>query len=1806
MIESLEGRVLLAVPPVPVIVSPGDVSGPGPVLDSTIPESFTWNTSTGATSYGFRIINVATGFTAYSNTVTGTSYSLPANTLGNGTTYDWYMYAVNGSGNSANSPALYFQTIPLGTPTIISPGDVSPGPVLDSTLAQTFTWTAVPRATTYGLRIVNAAGGIGSVYSATVTGTSCSVPANTLGNGGSYDWYLYAINGSGNSADSVALYFQTLSLGTPTIISPGDVSPGPVLDSTLAQTFSWNAVPRATSYGLSIVNAAGGIGSVYSATVTGTSCSVPANTLGNGGSYDWYMYAINGSGNSADSAALYFQTLPLGTPTIISPGDVSPGPVLDSTIAQPFTWSAVPRATSYGLRIVNAAGGIGSVYSATVTGTSCSVPANTLGNGGSYDWYMYAINGSGNSADSAALYFQTLPIDTPTIVSPGDVSPSGPSFAANQPLAFSWNAVSRATSYGLHIHNMADTYGFNDKNYTVTGTSYTLAANTLSNGLAYDWYIYAINGSGDSANSSVLYFQTVPLPPPAITSPGSTTPSGPMIDTYSAQSFAWSNVTGATKYGLYIYDISAGAMGYSNTTLTGTPFSLPADTLQPGHAFDWYMTSFNGSGETVASSPLYFQTPILATPTTASPGNTTSPGPALSATSAQTFSWTAVSGATHYGLYIEDLGTSTTVYSSTTLTGTSYSLPANTLANGDSYSWTLTAINNAGTSPESVARYFTTTALATPTTTSPGTTTPAGPVLSPTTAQTFSWSAVTGATSYGLYIRDVATGTTVFSRTTLTGTSFSLPANTLGNGYSYVWTLTAINGAGPSAESAARYFQTPALAIPTITSPGDPTPPGPTLAATSAQTLSWSPVTGISRFALTIRDTSINAVVYTLNTLTGTSFSLPANALGNGHAYSWTLASVNSAGAGAESSPRYFQTSALAAPVPASPGDASPSGPVLTADQPHLFTWSSVAGATSYALYILDASTSTTVYSNTSLTGTSLSLPANSIQYGNTYYWFMTSANGAGSGGNSSPLYFQTTTPPTPTVNTPGEATAPGDVRAADSAQTFTWISVSGATQYRLQVFDITTNLQVYSNATINTSIIVSSGTFGTGDSFRWSVTSINGAGESGPSDYNYFQTVAPPAPVINLPAEAAAPGDVQAADIAQTFTWNIVSGATSYGVYIYDLTLNELVYSSTSVNASISVSANTLANGDAFRWWVTGINSAGESAPSAYYYFQTITPGAPTTTSPGSLSSPGNTITGQTAVFSWNVISGASRYGLYIWDTATDQLVYSNLTITATSFSNPAGSLQLGHSYRWAVTGINGAGESAPAAYRYFQTPAPVPPNVPTTNFPGLSTLPAGQVTSLTPTFSWNSATNAATYGLYIIDTSSGQQVYSNVNLTGTSFILPALTLAYSHTYRWFMVAFSDAAVSSNPSTDRYFVTPDPSVPSAVFASSGSLLEGSPITISFSSQSDTYPADAAAGYVYSYDLNGDGVYEIADVPNASWQVTFPDEGAYTVGGRIKDADGHTASYTLQLVVGDVPPTIALSGGNSVNAGAAYTLTLGAVTEAGTDTVTQYIVDWGDGTTPDTFDSAGDKSHVYATAGTRQILVSLVDGDGTHAAAGTHSVQVLPNTIARIAGRLFNDTNANGRLDPGEKPIAGKTVFLDANGNGVFNTGELKTVTNAAGNYVFLNVPVGHYAVLPLPVTGMRLSKPAAQAALPILAAGSSVVNWNLGLTARPLITGIVFNDANHNGKLDVGETGIANARVYLDIDNNHAFSSGDISVLTDANGNFSLLPLKPGKYTLRVVTPAGRTMTLPASGSYTFTIRAGQTISNRNFGLRH
>src|SRR5207247_1940565 len=135
-----------------------------------------------------------------------------------------------------------------------------------------------------------------------------------------------------------------------------------------------------------------------------------------------------------------------------------------------------------------------------------------------------------------------------------------------------------------------------------------------------------------------------------------------------------------------------------------------------------------------------------------------------------------------------------------------------------------------------------------------------------------------------------------------------------------------------------------------------------------------------------------------------------------------------------------------------------------------------------------------------------------------------------------------------------------------------------------------------------------------------------------------------------------------------------------------------------------------------------------------------------------------------------------------------------------------------------------------------------------------------------------------------------------------------------------------------------------------------------------------------------------------------SFDCTYADgPSSHNPSVTVSDGDGGSDSDSVAVTVTNVAPTIAVSGNASVNEGSVYTLTLGAVTDPGTEPVTSYVVHWGDGS-DNTYGANGAKTHTYADGDAdRPITVDLVDEDGTFLDRGNAKTVHVDNVAPSIA-----------------------------------------------------------------------------------------------------------------------------------------------------------------------------------------------------------
>ena len=217
---------------------------------------------------------------------------------------------------------------------------------------------------------------------------------------------------------------------------------------------------------------------------------------------------------------------------------------------------------------------------------------------------------------------------------------------------------------------------------------------------------------------------------------------------------------------------------------------------------------------------------------------------------------------------------------------------------------------------------------------------------------------------------------------------------------------------------------------------------------------------------------------------------------------------------------------------------------------------------------------------------------------------------------------------------------APGSTLTSAST-TFTWGAATGASSYYLWVG---TTLGGYNLANMGpftgTSATANLPTNGTTIYVRlW--TFINGGTTQLSNDYTYAE-FAPSAAAITSPA----PGSTLTS-ASTTFTWNAVTGPSSYYIWVgttlggYDLA-NQGPFTGTSATLTLPTNGTTIY----VRLW-TFTNGGATQLHNDYTYIEASVAAAAIASPP-----PSSTLLSASTTFTWNAVTGASSY--YLWVSTT------------------------------------------------------------------------------------------------------------------------------------------------------------------------------------------------------------------------------------------------------------------------------------------------------------------------------------------------------------------------------------------------------------------------------------------------------------------------------------------------------------------------------------------------------------------------
>lgn len=228
-------------------------------------------------------------------------------------------------------------------------------------------------------------------------------------------------------------------------------------------------------------------------------------------------------------------------------------------------------------------------------------------------------------------------------------------------------------------------------------------------------------------------------------------------------------------------------------------------------------------------------------------------------------------------------------------------------------------------------------------------------------------------------------------------------------------------------------------------------------------------------------------------------------------------------------------------------------------------------------------------------------------------------------------------------------------------------------------------------------------------------------------------------------------------------------------------------------------------------------------------------------------------------------------------------------------------------------------------------------------------------------------------------------------------------------------------------------------------------------------------------------------------------------------------------------------------------------------------------------------------------------------------------------SLGSIGDKVFVDANGNGVQDIGELGKSGVTVtLLDGTGATVATT-----VTDANGNYTFGGLVPGDYQVKFSAPTGFTFTSTLAAGSdnttdsdadqstglAPKLTvhSGENITTVDAGIVAPASVGDKVFIDTNGNGLQDAGEPGLGGVTVtLLDGSGNSAGST-----TTAADGTYSFTGLVPGNYQVKFATPTGYSLTTVDAGddaidsdagvggvSAVFTLNSGDNNTTLDAGM--
>jgi len=174
--------------------------------------------------------------------------------------------------------------------------------------------------------------------------------------------------------------------------------------------------------------------------------------------------------------------------------------------------------------------------------------------------------------------------------------------------------------------------------------------------------------------------------------------------------------------------------------------------------------------------------------------------------------------------------------------------------------------------------------------------------------------------------------------------------------------------------------------------------------------------------------------------------------------------------------------------------------------------------------------------------------------------------------------------------------------------------------------------------------------------------------------------------------------------------------------------------------------------------------------------------------------------------------------------------------------------------------------------------------------------------------------------------------------------------------------------------------------------------------------------------------------------------------------------------------------------------------------------------------------------------------------------------------LAKIWGYKYNDKNGNGSWNLGEWGLGNWRIFLDENGNGIYNKPEASTLTSnfplllTLGYYQFDNLLPGDYTVCETQKAGWSNTSPLCRT---ITLKPGEIANVNFFNIQYGQLSVHKYYDQNGDGLLDEGEQGLEGWEMNV-YKGNNCWGEPMASDLTNDHGYAVFENLVPGQYSVK------------------------------------